>query len=185
MIKVTAGLMLFMVVWACAPNSTAAMQKPVIDEELNVSAANVPASVEAMVADAAAIVIARYTGNATLRELGDIFQTDYSFELLETLKAHWLLPNPTQVFTVPLAGGRKELSAHIVRQVPDRTEELVPRHTYLMFFHVRYDKDVLYPAWGAAAIYDISTPHVRALHRDYTRYDQTPVEEFVSTLRAK
>lgn len=161
--KASVVFMLFIL----AASLASASQKPVKEEQVFVDYAPPPAELGDMAADAAAIVRATYTGKQRLVETAfpggaTLRWTDHTFQVVEVLKRHHLLPLVGDTLQISLPGGDKEYSTYVLRTIPADTDRLKPNGTYLLFLEWNLRKNELEIAWGPAGIYDITDGTTRS-----------------------
>jgi len=168
-----------------------AAQKSVKELTVFVDGSPPPASPAEMLREADAVIVARYTGKSRLIARGTpgaspvVDSTNYTFEILETLKFDPLLPPGVEPqIEVNLTGGDRALPTHIERTKIAHTESLSPRHTYVVFLKRNRVRAELYLAWGAAGLYDITENRVRPIERERRRHEDMPVSAFLDVLRA-
>jgi hypothetical protein len=177
------GAILVLTLAACT--APAAQQKPVRDAFETADYGTVPATVAGLARGSAAVIVARYTGESKLTKLYDLVTTTYTFEILEVVKPHQLLPNPTQTIGIRLPGGREEFPTYILRTMLPDTEELVANHHYVVFLHANDVRNELYAGWGPASLYDITGVNVQALDRTRAAHDAESVTGFLAALQSQ
>ena len=164
------------------------VQKPVRESIVFVDYAVPPLSAPPgqLLREAAAVIVARYTGKhrPILRGTPERFipSTAYEFETVEVLKRHPLLPTGGRI-DVKLVGGHREFRTHIERTSLVGAAPLRPDHTYVVFFDRNRVRPELYLAWAAESLYDITGSMVEPVERRRRRHENLTVDAFLDMLR--
>jgi hypothetical protein len=174
-----------LVVVACATNLPAA-EKPTHDVYMTIRPPSVPPTLGGMTDMANSVVVAKYRGEGRLIELNsDLWETQYTFTIVDVLKVHGLTPNIGQALRVQLLGGTKELPSQILRVRVEDADLLIKNHSYVIFLGYDAVANRLGADWGGpAAFYDISGDRVRALDRAHLYFDAWPVDVFLDMIRS-
>ena len=100
-----------------------------------------PGSTADMVREAAAVVVARYTGRQRLEGSHEVairdryYSINYEFEILETLKSDPLLPSGTRTrLEINLREQERRAATGVMRTSLAGAVPLRPDHTYVAFF---------------------------------------------------
>jgi hypothetical protein len=149
-----------------------------------------PESTAEMVREAAAIVVARYTGRQRLVGLHEVATTvrtysiNYEFEILETLKFHPLLPsNPRARVGIDLREQERRTATGVFRTKLADAVPLRPHHTYVAFFARNYVRPELYLAWMADSLYDVTGSTVEPVNRGDRSRANLSAAAFLDILR--
>jgi hypothetical protein len=172
---------------ALAVVACAQATKPVKEEIIWVDYRPPPSGLVAMSAEAAAVVVAEYTGKARLIERvsqSGLRSTFHSFRILEILKPDREMAAVGSEMEFELPGGDKEFPTYIERMRDPDTRELTPGHKYVLFVNRNPIRKTLQLAWGPLGIYDITDGLVTSLRRDWDKYDAESAASFLAAARS-
>jgi hypothetical protein len=149
-----------------------------------VDSAPPPGSASGMVAEAATVVVARYTGEHTYERTPSASPwTRYAFAVQETIKSE--RTKTGDHLEIALLGGDENRVTHTVRHVPFEVAPLVRNRVYVLFLSEdRLQGRGRHPAWAFRGIYDVAGETVSCLQTTWWPQNGRSVEEFLEELRA-
>jgi hypothetical protein len=143
-----------------------------------------------MVREAAAVVVAKYTGKERLVEshkewgVDRLYSINYELEILETLKFDPLLPSGARArLDDNLSEEQRRTATRVMRTRLADAIPLRPGHTYVAFFARNTVRPELYLAWMADGLYDITRSTVEPVKRGNRRHENLSAAAFIDILR--
>jgi hypothetical protein len=159
-------------------------KKPVVSEPIFVSYA-LPASVEDMTRQSAAVVIVRLTGETRTGQRYGLPETGYSSKLVDVLKTDPRLPSIGAELEIELPGGATEKSDEILSQPVQETDDLVTGHQYVVFLAWIESRQRFLPMWFWGGVYDVTRDQVHAADRGQgRREDRKRTSDLIQRIRA-
>jgi len=164
--------------------------KPFGDGIVWVNYSPAPKSPGEMVREAAAVIVAKYTGKQRLLETRREFAVDhvysikYEFEILETLKSDPLLPSGDRArLDIDLSEEERRTATHVMRTRLADAAPLRPDRTYVVFLARNSVRPELYLAWVADGLYDVTAASVEPVNRRNRRHENLSAKAFLDILR--
>jgi hypothetical protein len=176
------------------PCRASATGKPIKDHVITVDGSGPPPTLQQMVSDADAVIVARYTGRS--REFPGPaspgtgpalpgFERLGAFEILEVVKPHPAVPDAGGDVEIVVPGSYQEFPSYILHTADADVGEPVAGRTYVIFVRHRgsLSEGNLRPVWFKHGMYDVSGDRVTSLGRPWLAFrDQTPAQ-FLAALR--
>lgn len=162
--------------------------KPVREGVMHVDYLPAPATVEAMVSEATAIVIARYSGEHSARQTGGpegyVF-TAYELNVTDVIKTDERLQRVGgHRVRVTLPGGQMDFADHIFRATVRGVVPLTPGGSYLLFMMDNPYTDALLVAWGPDGVLEVTGRTVQPISAAQQRHAGKPSAAFLDEVRS-
>lgn len=164
---------------------TSAAPKPIVENPQSIDYLFPPDRIAEMVAESAAVVVARYDGMHVTRDTGEeppahFIETTYTLTVQEIIKPHGALRRMVELW---LPVGEFEHADRIVRSRTADVAAPAPGHTYLVFLTVNRRTGELMGAWGPSSLYDVSGERV-APTAAHSPHEGRPVFELLDEVRS-